>query len=471
MISRLAKSEKVILLFLILLSLITWIDPFSFFKGDDWIFIIDFANGSFISNLITAHGAHVIPFFKAIYYFELLTFGKNAILFQIVSVILWGSNCFVVYLILKQISENINPLQLLIAAAVCLHPDFSDIIYWIFQQGVIFHMLFQSMAILFYLKFLKNYSSRNYIWFLAFLLTQNYFFGNGIFFPLLFICHYIFNKRKILFDRYLVSLLTLQLLFIIVQQLLSHQQIPINEIISNRFTIFQAWINLIEVSLTRFIFIKPTGGAWMVYISFLVFVLICYKAYKTSPEHFLFAFLFLLVSSISIPIARVSIAQFQFHEIHYYYSTLLFPPLFLLFFIALSEYNFKYSGIFQFSVFLCFAALFIINLQSKRIYSYRNFKNKEFLMTAINYGKKNYYPYDDAIFSSQKNIYLDHIGHAEIQKSIQKTNYFGADSVIINYMGNDAFLSFIENNRNVLKSYTMLSEQSKVNLDIEFEKY
>ncbi len=464
-------TDKAILIFLLCLSLLIWLNVFSFFLGDDWSFINDFANGkSFKEYALVGHGGHVIPLFQALYTMELVLFGKNAICLQFTSVLFWGLTCFVFYLLLNRMSthEYAKRNSLIITIVFCLHPDLADVIFWIFQQGVILHILLQLLAVLYYFNYIQQGHFKNFVLFLFFLVIQNYFFGNGVLFPLLFICHYFFEKRKI--DKLIICTLLIQLLFIFIQKALSQQEINLNTLLENYTSIIISFFKLIYVSIVRFAFVKQTGGSVLVYIGLVFFAYLCYLAYRDQKNYFIFCILYLFVSSLAVPIARFQIAGFQPQDVHYYYSVLLFPPLFLILYLAISHIQVKGYNL-LFSICLVYTiGFYFINIQTKKIFGYKHFKNKEAIENAVLYGKKNYYAFEDGSSARGKQIYQTFLLNPEIQKSIQKTDYFASDSSIIEYLSDSVYTNFIIQNTNILNSYKILKEKSLFNLDINYEK-
>lgn len=466
-------SNKSILLFFVLSSLFIWHNTFSFFLGDDWSFIFDYAEGkSFTDYVFAAHGGHVIPLFQTFYTTELILFGKNVICFQFLSVLMWGLTSFILYSVFIQISSGgySKIIAIIISLLFCLHPNSADVVYWVFQQGVILHLLFQALTILFYIKFIKENSTKHFTLFILFLFFQNYFFGNGVLFPGLFLGHYLLEKRKIN-DKFIFILLFFQLLFIFVQKSLSLQEINFTILFENRLDVVISFFKLVYVSLVRFFFIKQVGGNLMVFLSLILFTIICFLAYRNEKRFFSFALLYLIISSISIPMARFQIASFDPIRIHYYYSVLLFPPLFFLLFLAVSKSSLQHTRILLLISSVYLIGFYFVNIQAKRIYAYKQFKNKEALNNAILYSKKNYYPFEDAMFSSPKHIYQDNLLNESVQKSVLKSSYFEADSTIINYLGKETYKFFIFNNARVIKNYKYLENKSYFSLDLTYEKH
>jgi hypothetical protein len=470
-------SNYLIYFLLSALCILVWVEPFAFFRGDDWSFIIDYAESkSFNDYVFVAHGAHVIPFFQLFYNIELLIFGKNAICFQALSVLIFSFIPYVFYLILKQISSKNNQgTILLVSLLLSLHPNFADIIFWIFQQGVIIHILFQLLSIFCYFNYLKNNDNKNLYLFFTFLVIQNYFFGNGILFPLLFIVDYIymlfFSKIKSINYKFLGLLIVFQIFFLIVQSFLSLQSIDFFELLNNFNEICISLFRLIHVSITRFLFIRQIGGNFSEILASLLFLFISYNAFKNDRRLFMFSVIYLFSVSISIPIARFdSLSFINSTDVHYYYSILLFPPLALITFLAVSKLSISKKKYFFFILVSTLMGYLFVNIQVKKIFSYKHLKNKEGIVNAIKYSKKNYYPFEDQMYSCGKSFRLEFPLNNEIQKSSLKSSYFGYDSTIVKIIGEDCFKSFLINNNKMIKSFKFLEKKSMFNLDITYEK-
>jgi hypothetical protein len=466
-------GNKYIATSLIVLSLLIWVDIFVFFREDDWTFIIDYTQGkTFADYFLIGHGGHVIPLFQFFYSIELSIFGKNALLFQIVSVFTWGLLCFVYYIFLINIglrkkSDRLTAFCLVIL--FCLHPNFSDIIYWIFQQGVILHLLFQLLTVFFYFEYIKENSKKLFSLFLSCMIIQNYLFGNGLLFPMVFVAHFMIHKKKWISIE-VIFLSLLQLGFILIQKALSLQPISLELIFNNSYLIILGYCKLIAVSISRLFFIKNYGGWYTISFALMLFSYLSVLAYRNNRSYFIFSILCLLVLSVAIPLARFQVFSESHFNIRYYYSTLLFLPISTIIFLALSYEKNPFKNKLRYIFVFYLVSFYSVGLQTKKIFSYKNFKNKEALQNAVIYGKLNYYPFEDAIFSSSKNIYLDHLTAEQVLYSTQKTSYFLADSTIIEALGYKKYKIFLEKNKQVVDSYIKLSKESLFDLDIGYEK-
>jgi hypothetical protein len=467
MIKKTLLYREFFLYLFITIALLCWFDWQAFFWRDDWVFIDDYLNKNFLDFIFTAYNGHVKPLFKLVYYSQLLFFGKNALFFQMTNVVFFGLLAYIFSLILREVSFKENKsFAIYTAVLMCAHPGFGSITLWIFAICIILQLLFQALAILFYFKFIKdNTTPQNYFLFILFVIVQNYFFGNGLFFPLLFIFHqFLENRFKI--NKPIIILLTIQLLFVLIQNFSSNQSIGIHYIFQNNIEILKSFFTLLFISSARFFFIKQEINSVLICASTLIFLWVCYWSLKKNKNMFLFGFVYLILASVSIPIARLGLTK----SFSYYYSVLLFPAFFFLFYTAISSFNLKYIKPIVLTGSIVLFSYFVLDVQVKRIYSYRNFKNKENLLNAIHYSKEHYYPFDDPFITDSKNICIDNFKNIGIQNSLGKNNYFEMDSIIRNYLGRSSAAVFNEMSNNVIRNYKLLSKESKVDIDLNYEK-
>jgi hypothetical protein len=420
-----------------------------------------------ITFALAPYVGHIMPLFKLVYYLEFSLFGYNTLLFQIITVSALGLFTYVFSLILGEVSfkEN-NFMAILIAVLLCAQPSFGNIALFSFQINMILELLFQALAILYYFKFVKDNTTQNFSLFILFVITQNYFFGNGVFFPLVFIFHQILEKR-IAIKKTVIVLLLIQLLFILVQKCASDKLIGINYIVQHKFEILKSFYRFVSVSIARFFFVKQMPGVNVIVPGLLIFALLCYWGIKKNRNMFLFGLAYFITSSVTIPIARYGLNE----SFPYYYSALLLPPLFFLLFIALSGFKLTYTKPIMFICSTLLLCYFILDIQVKRIYSYRDFKNKESLTDAVKYSKKHYYPFDDQCITAYRNLYHDNFQDTGIQNSLEKNANFEMDSAIDNYLGKEAAVRFKSMSNKVIENYKLLSQESKIHMDIMYEKY
>ncbi len=441
-----------------------WFEPNIFFANDDWAFIHHFLNDGRLNYLFTHYWGHVVPLFKCFFFAELSLFGKNAILFQATELILLSATAFAFNLLLRQLSQRKNALALSVSLLLIAHPGLLSVTLWLFQVCIVLHLLFQMLAILFYFKF-NSEKREGYFWlFVLSLLAQNYSFGNGILFPMVFIIHEIVHLGIGLTKRRLV-LLVVQLAIVVVQLTLSPEGGQNLNIIDRFGDVSKAWKTLVLGSISRLFFIDRFDSL-SGYVGLLIFLIICHRAYRNDRRIAVFGLCYLLQASILIPIARPQIGSGIWF--HYYYSILLFPPVCLLMYVAFSDLSDR-KMIYLILLFNClFVFYFVSNVRRKRVSSYIHFKNKERLLDAVHHSKEYYYPFDNKIVCPGADfIDNDNEKHPAFQRSIQKNARFEVDPAMLEVLERGDFFRRAKEN---MSDYRKLSGRSLFDCDIYLER-
>ena len=450
----------------VLLSLFFWLDPFVFFWRDDWYFISDITSLPYFTRLFEQPGDHVAPFFKLLYFSEFSFFGINTILYQIVSLVLFGLFGYFSSLVYKELSPQKTFFAVSVSVLMLAHSNFSNITLWLFEVCVIAQMLFQACTILVFLRFLKDENQKRFILFIVLLVIQNYFFGNGIFFPLLFISSIIIEKG-VLMNRQIIILVVIQILFVLVQKYCSDQTVTILQMLKNLSEILNGFFILISTSITRFFFFKVTVLTVSI-LSYFLFLIVCFFAFRNDKKKTFFGLVYLIVSSLTISIAR---AHNLALTVQYYYTVMLIPSLFFILFIAISEINLKYTRL-MFFVFLAILLTFlVVDIQVKKVFSYRGFKNKEALLQAIKYSKQSYYPYDEPVLTVGLSPYIDNMRNSSIQNSLRTDSVFEMDTAMMAYFKSPRVSeAFKLKTHKAIENYKILKKRTIIDLNIGYEK-
>ncbi len=375
-----------------LVSFATWKMSDSFFWRDEWRFLDEFRNVDF-AMFFLSHGGHVKPFFKLIYFIELLIYGNNAILYHYSNLFFHGILIFLFYKTLLQF--NLTKTYSIIAACLFgVHPVFFNNLLWSFQICQTLHMLFSLASILFLLKYSSSYKINDLLVSATFMILQNYSFGNGLFYPLLYIFFAILiylNKSKKQFNLFYMGLVMF-LAFIVVQTALSSQKVGVKNILTGFFDILISFIHFTKINVTRYIFIKDEFIQNYIQYLALLFILLFlvytfFNYFKEYKNEILLITLFFALSSISIPIARPNIMN---DKIPFYYSVMPFVPFALLISIALGRLYIKL----KFVALILFLSYFAIDQRMVVLFSERHTKNKIALLKSFQ-ENNTYTPFDD----------------------------------------------------------------------------
>ena len=465
------KNKAILLFFFICIAIFFWIEPSIFFLRDDLYYIAKYFFENRLDFILSPHWGHVMPVFRFVYFSEIFLFGKNAILFQLLGLILLGMMAFLYSRMYRRVTTRNTVLALVIAVMMIAHPDWTEVTLWVFEICIILQLFFQALTILIYYKYVENDNQKYFFLFLGALILQNYCFGNGVFFPLLFIFALLLEKgsRK----SHIISLVVIQIAFLLIQKFHSEQAIYISDLLHNYKAVLLNYYNFISISAVRFFIVKQVFGSAIQLASLVLFLVLSMVAYRNDKKATLFFLAYFFVASISVPLARPNLRT----NFHYYYTTLLFPALFSILYISFSKIDAKLFKVAFVFFGLCLCGYFFIDLKAKRIYGYMDFKNKERLMDAINYNKEYYYPYDELYVTDGIDVYLDNMSDASIQKSIQKNSYFELGTGLQNYFvkqnGDSAQLvinEFKYRSKSTMQAYKLLQKHSFIDFDITYEK-
>ena len=173
--------------FFVVLSLLFWLEPNIFFYNDDWRFVDKYLDANRLQFIFTSYFGHIKPVFESFFFAELFAFGKNTVFFQITALILFGLMAFIFSRIYREASAQNAFAAMIVPVLWMSHPNCGDVTLWLFQVCIILHVLFQALTILFYFKYRSSRSHLHFYLFIIALVLQDFSFGNGIFFPILFI--------------------------------------------------------------------------------------------------------------------------------------------------------------------------------------------------------------------------------------------------------------------------------------------
>jgi hypothetical protein len=137
-------------------------------------------------------------------------------------------------------------------------------------------------------------------------------------------------------------------------------------------------------------------------------------AYKKIVDIGIKELIFLSLMGMFFSSILLTMTRFNQPEVHYYYSALHFPYLFMLLSILVHYYvSFKKIA-FKLIAVVMIGLLIVADFKGKRAFSYRNKLNAERMQVAL---KSNQYkPYDDPCFSIPHYFQLE--GHSEQESAV-----------------------------------------------------
>jgi hypothetical protein len=384
---------------LVFLGMAVWINPDSFLWRDDWTFLLYFYQGDF-SFLKRDIGSDVKPLYQYVLFAEFCTAGTRFILYQAVNAILLTFSSLVAYRIL--INLQINRLVCLgVSLFYLLHPTHFVNVFWISQQAELIHILFVLLSILFFLLFLEDGKSRSLFFFCFFLVTQNYFFPNGVFLPVMFLlCYFILkhrHDRNWLLPSFCIVIFALQLTSVlyIQRELMDAHGNPssvFNDLDKKAVYFFE----FISIAVWRMAIpnFQPTASH-MINLAGLVMLmgtlLAGYKIslYRTAKKGMLLALLGLIFSSVVLAMTR-----YQQVQIHYYYTCLLLFYLCMLLALFLDYFSKSLKFMMLPGIGILTFVFIFFDFRGREIFASRNILNRQKIEVAIK-SHAAYFPSDD----------------------------------------------------------------------------
>ena len=392
-------SRSIDFLLIMLITFLTWKTSYSFFVSDDWGYLSLFKDKG-LEGIFEPYNNHIIPLHKLVYFAELKTFGVNSIFFQYCNIFTFSIAVFLFYKLLWLILKN----QFWTIAGTLLfllHPVNSYYILWGFQICQTLHILFQLAFFYYFIKYTVDKKSLTLVIAISAIIMQNFFFGNGIFFPLLLIAGGWLYKNLPHKKIIVVVGISLQIIFILLQTLYGNNDVAIA--VGDIPAILEAMLQYAGRNILRyFSLLEINFGktlALIVASLFVAFLLYIYIKKKDKRKTILIVTGWLAVTLIAIPVARRAIISASVMPVYYYGLSLI--PFCILIVIALS--NIKSSIIIKNKVLvffstLIFLVLFFIDQRITGSYATRDLRNRLAMTKAIQ-NHTEYSPFDDPIFN------------------------------------------------------------------------
>ena len=403
------KDRTGVLLQVLVVSCVymVWRCGAGFFLRDEWELLAAFRHWSVAGTLNTFHG-QFIPLFKLFYRAEVAAFGVDGAYYLLVNVaVLAGLGLF----FFRLASGAWGRLAAFGATMFLLmNPNQHELATWAFQVGVGLHLACAVAAVLFLMDHLRSGRKVSLAWSLCAMVAQNYFFSNGMLMPLLYIGAALLWKMERLQKRRLILLgAALSVLFIAVQLAVGSGAPPLG------------WRRLLEVlgtvgtftgvnTVRLLFFTEKPFGAWAGPAGMLILMAVLawgMRRHVLQWPHLLFGLLWLLLSSISVPLARMEHIQ-AIGKWGAYYSSLAFPPLVWLVFPCLwaaLERVMRKGAALRIAVVAAvlgwvFTA-FMVDAQLVNMVAVRSVRNEARMNAAVRTGVP-YQAFDDPYFTAKK---------------------------------------------------------------------
>jgi len=389
-----------------------WRADFNFFWLDDWEFLDRFRHFEW-SYLFTQHHGHVIPLFKLTYLIQLHLFGTNAIYYSYLNILFFSCGNYALFRLARSITTSTSAWVLAIVLSV--HPIMFKHLGWSFEQCISLQLLFQAIAVGLFIQWCRTSEMRYWVLALAATVVQNYFFGNGLFLPLLFVAGSFLIGPEKGRKRVASAFLMLFMLFALVQMLLGDAQSTISFSIMSLVGICAGAFHLLGINSARIFFVHEhllgRITPWLAFGSFTLFVVAAFMNKVRNPRMALFHLIWFLVVFCSVPIVRGNELIAKTTIPHYYSILALAPMLFLIEHALAGRPILRRASptLLLVTASLTLSVIFLLDQQLKEISSFRNFRNQQMMMRCLEEGTP-YYGFDDPYFTATEYIVKDPAG-------------------------------------------------------------
>jgi hypothetical protein len=393
------SPEWLIALICVVGAFLFWKMDWNFFWRDDWDLLARMRHPS-LGMLMENHFGHVIPVFKLSFYLQLRAFGTNAIWFSYVNLLAFGMSNYMVHRLARRFTTASSAW--VVVSVLTMHPIMFSHLTWTFQQCITFHILFQVLAVLYFLDWVLKKRGSDFARSLLFTALQNYCFGNGLFLPMLFVIGIVLFRKGALEWRFIVAYLMLEAAFILVQLFVGGARGTSGLGVAALPAVVSYGLCFLGFSMSRIFLIREwvMGSAtpWICGGAFIAFAVMAFFRKDRDRRYLLFHMVWFSVAFCSIPIAvREGLGEAGLP--HYYSVLSIIPMAFIV------EHALGGRGILQrvrgktlvVACSLAVLLVFYIDQQLKDTASFRSFRNQQLMFQAIQDGTP-YEGFDDPYF-------------------------------------------------------------------------
>lgn len=413
-----SQTEKFPLIIITALGLIAWLNPGTFLWRDDWLYLGFYYNSNY--TFFNGHlAAEIKPLFQYLLFAEFYFAGRHFEWFQAVNALALVFGALSFYRILQEFTLH-RTVSLICTLLFLLHPVNFVNAFWIFGQCELLHMLFLLLSILYFTRYLKNNKTSTLIFFGIFLLVQNYFFPNGIFYPVLFIIAYFLIIRKIEWKFSLTTMIVFSINMVhafYIQTKMTGGEGMLQNILPKLvyFTKLLA-TSIYRLGIPNF---SPRPEVTLNLIplfALVTFIFLTIRKIATTEKRnaIVVGLLGLLFSSVILILTR-----FNQVEIHYYYTALHFPYLFVILAVYIDHYGLHKRKFLLGMSALVLVAFLSLDFRGKNIFATRNALNKK--QMEIGLSTNQYKPFDDPCFQLEGYIHVSPYTDAEGAVVLYKT--------------------------------------------------
>lgn len=406
---QIIKRNHTVTLIFFIASFFVWSNYETFLWRDDWIYLLLFQNNpySFFSGHIASD---IKPLFQYLLFPQFSLFTNHFYLYQLVNVIFLATCATLFFHIL--ISFQISRIWALFGSMLyLLHPTNFVNASWIFQQCELAHILLLLICLLAYKSHSASSGRISLLVYTIAMLLQNYFFPNGVFYPIMFIAlPFLLQRNWKLRHHFIIAnilVLSIHLIHVsYVQLLLEKNSVPIAGIFEDIPQKMNFFISFTSNSLGRLFipnlkFLPKSAMNWILVFAFLLTILLIAGKSKHID------LLKVALAGTFFSAAILTFTRYNIQTIPYYYSSLQLPFL-LMAVVGLAQGitaripHILLSALAS----ILFLVLIFFDVKGKKIFSDRNVANKaqmeKSLMLHLPYN-----PHDDPAIEIDNYISLD----------------------------------------------------------------
>lgn len=350
LINKYSKLLYNVLLFIgvYVLVILYWRLRNSFFYWDEWTFLRDITYHMY--SIWDAHNEHFFPLFKSFYFIEFKLFGLNAHYYQYVNLLLHTINIFLIYYLSNLIFNN-RWTSIVAGVFYAFNPMQSENLIWTFQSNILLNIMFFLLGLIFITKYIQNQKKYYILLGLIFTFLQNYFFGTGLFLPLVALIYFIILGRDRKYVKYYITILAIFIFNLGVYKITSADQV--SQLakgfkLSDYIPIIDYYLYAITNSVSRIFILlaKPSSGMVLtVYSIILCGCTAFYQKDRSTNKRILLITLYgSLIFWIPITLSRYKFGVEQSLASRYVSYTLIFSAFMIMYIINNYQKKIKHKN-------------------------------------------------------------------------------------------------------------------------------
>lgn len=379
-----------------------WGNTYMFFWRDEWNFLSDLRSVD-AGWFFTPFNGHIKPIFKTLYFTELHLFGINNMFYLLVNLLIYTvAACTFRKLIIEVTTDtgttNAGTIATVLAMLFAAHPINFNHLLWSFQVSQSLFLMFQVLSVLYFVRYITTGLDKHLWMTILFVLCQNYSFGNGLFFSLVFaFCVVVFGKENKFRNASIFVIIFI--VTIAIQAIAGNPDGLAERTLREPFVAIVGIFRLMDISICRMFTIADVIYDRLPFVSlsaFVAFLIFGFTRRDVNRQYLAIFALWFAVNCLSIPIARPGSTIFP-----HYYSVMTLMPLALCVWVVFgSKLNLLIANRTRQTLTgaaVLFVVFYLVDARMSSIFSRRNSLNELDMKDSIK-NNETYYPYDDPYY-------------------------------------------------------------------------